>query len=96
MTLTEENSENCSALLKHEIGFVLGQMGHSFSKISVPYLIKAVENEKEAGVVRHECVIALGDITDKTEVMEKYSKDDEAIVRESCLVAQDMVNFWKE
>jgi deoxyhypusine monooxygenase len=95
-TLTDEHSPNCSPLLKHEIGFVLGQMGHSFSKICTPYLIKAVENDKEAPVVRHECVIALGDITDKTEVMEKYSTDDDDIVRESCLVAQDMVNFWKE
>ena len=95
-TLTEEHKDNCSALLKHEIGFVLGQMGHSFAKVCTPYLIKAVEDEKEAAVVRHEWVIALGDITDKTEVMEKYSKDPEPVVRESCLVAQDMVNFWKE
>lgn len=96
-TLTDEFSPDCTALLKHEIGFVLGQMGHSFAKISTPYLEKAVQNENEAPVVRHECVIALGDITDKTEVMERFSKaDQDPIVRESCLVAQDMVNFWKE
>jgi deoxyhypusine monooxygenase len=96
-TLVEEHSSDCTALLKHEIGFILGQMGHSFAKISTPYLEKAVQNEKEAPVVRHECVIALGDITDKTEVMERYSKEDQdPIVRESCLVALDMVNYWKE
>ena len=94
--LTDEHSSDCSSLLKHEIGFVLGQMGPSFATVCTSYLITTVENEKEAGVVRHECVIALGNLTDKTEVMEKYSKDSDAIVRESCLVAQDMVTFGKE
>ena len=65
-------------------------------QISIPYLEEAVSNENEAPVVRHECVIALGDITDKTTVMEKYAEDEDDIVRESCLVAQDMVDFWKE
>lgn len=95
-TLTDENKNNCSALLKHEIGFVMGQMGHNYARTCTPYLEAAVADEKEAPVVRHECVIALGDITDKTTVMEKYVNDKDDIVRESCLVAQDMVNYWKE
>jgi deoxyhypusine monooxygenase len=95
-SLTKENFSTCSALLKHEIGFVLGQLGHTYAKVWVPYLEQAVQNEEEAPVVRHEWVIALGDITDKTETMEKYSEDKDDIVRESWLVAHDMVNFWKE
>lgn len=82
-TLTKENKDNCSALLKHEIGFVFGQLGHEFAKVCVPYLEETVADENEAAVVRHECVIALGDITDKKTVMEKYSKDQDDIVRES-------------
>lgn len=94
--LTPENFANCTALLKHEIGFVLGQLGHDFGRVCVPYLEATVANEQEAPVVRHECVIALGDITDKKTVMEKYSEDSDDIVRESCLVALDMVDFWQE
>lgn len=82
-TLTKENFSNCTALLKHEIGFVLGQLGHTYAKICVPYLEQTVGDENEAPVVRHECVIALGDITDKTEVMQKYTNDKDDIVRES-------------
>ena len=74
-TLTKENFEKSSALLKHEIGFVMGQLGQGFAHVWVPYLEEAVNNEDEAPVVRHECVIALGDITDKKTMMEKYSKD---------------------
>ena len=95
-TLVEDHSKNCSPLLKHEIGFVLGQMGRKYETISIPYLEMAVSNTNEAPVVRHECVIALGDITDKTSVMEKYAQDPDDIVKESCLVARDMVEFWKE
>nr|NVI76130.1 nero [Cucujiformia] len=44
---------NCgSALFKHEIAFVLGQMQH---KGSVPYLKKSLENTEENEMVRHEC-----------------------------------------
>lgn len=71
-SLTDENFKNCSALLKHEVGFVLGQMGHNFKHVCIPYLEKVVADSNEAPVVRHECVIALGDITDKTAIMEKY------------------------
>ena len=46
--------------------------------------------------MRHECVIALGDVaTDKT-IMEKYFTDPDDMVRESCIVASDMVDYWKE
>ena len=92
--LTEENKPNCSALLKHEVGFVLGQMGKSFDKVCTPYLEKVVEDVTEAPVVRHECTLALGHVTCHTEVIEKYSEDPEPIVKESCIVAQDMVKNW--
>nr|NVI76114.1 nero [Cucujiformia] len=41
-----------SALFKHEIAFVLGQMQH---KNSVEYLIESLENTNENEMVRHEC-----------------------------------------
>nr|MBE5726523.1 nero [Cucujiformia] len=41
-----------SALFKHEIAFVLGQMQH---KNSVPYLKQSLEDTYENEMVRHEC-----------------------------------------
>ena len=41
-------------------------------------------------------MIALGDISKSKEVMEKYFKDPCDMVRESCLVASDMVDYWEE
>nr|NVI76092.1 nero [Cucujiformia]NVI76151.1 nero [Cucujiformia] len=41
-----------SALFKHEVAFVLGQMQH---KDSVPYLKQSLEDINENEMVRHEC-----------------------------------------
>nr|NVI76126.1 nero [Cucujiformia] len=41
-----------SALFKHEIAFVLGQIQH---KDSIPFLQKSLENIEENEMVRHEC-----------------------------------------
>nr|NVI76127.1 nero [Cucujiformia] len=41
-----------SALFKHEVAYVLGQMQH---KDSVPYLIESLEDKDENEMVRHEC-----------------------------------------
>ena len=58
-----------SALLRHEIAYVLGQMQEP---VTVAGLRKQLENEEESGMVRHECAEALGSIgTDEcTEVLQ--------------------------
>ena len=94
--LLPENAATCSALLKHEVGFVFGQLGHDWAKPAIPYLEAAVNDPNESPIVRHECVIALGDISKSKTVMEKYFKDECDMVRESCLVASDMVDYWDE
>lgn len=94
--LLPENAATCSALLKHEIGFVFGQLGHDWAKPAIPYLEAVVNDPNESPIVRHECVIALGDISKSKSVMEKYFKDECDMVRESCLVASDMVDYWDE
>ena len=94
--LLPENSKTCSPLLKHEIGFVFGQLGHYWAQPAIPYLEAVVNNPEESPIVRHECVIALGDISKSKTVMEKYFTDPEDMVRESCLVASDMVDYWDE
>jgi deoxyhypusine monooxygenase len=95
LTLKPENMKTCSPLLKHEIGFVFGQLGQAKAKSAISDLEAAVSNVEESPIVRHECVIALGDISEDKSFMQKYFEDPDQMVRESCIVASDMVDYWK-
>lgn len=81
-----------SALFRHEIGYVLGQMSH---EASVPALAEVLKNNEEHEMVRHEAAEALGSIADEMclPVLEEYKKDPRRIVRESCIVALDMYEY---
>lgn len=78
-----------SALFRHEIAYVLGQMQH---EAAIPQLIENLEDLNENPMVRHECAEALGSIAKDQclTTLEKYSKDQERVVKESCVVALDM------
>lgn len=84
-----------SALFRHEIAYVLGQMQRPVTKTG---LIAALENEHEHRMVRHEAAEALGAIggDDVEEVLQRYTEDDEAIVKESCDVALDTMDYWTQ
>lgn len=60
-----------SALFRHEVAFVLGQMQH---EASIPYLKESLENVSENEMVRHECAEALGAIAtpECVEILKKY------------------------
>ena len=75
-----------SALLKHEVAFVLGQLEHPSADEA---LCEAVRREEEHGMVRHEAAEALGAIGSPKaiEVLRQYSSHAEEILRESCWVA---------
>lgn len=81
-----------SALFRHEIAYVLGQIQ---SDACVTQLTANLVDEKENAMVRHECAEALGSIaTDEAmTVLQKYLKDSERVVRESCIVALDMSEY---
>ncbi|KAI9291959.1 Deoxyhypusine hydroxylase [Neoconidiobolus thromboides FSU 785] len=81
-----------SALFRHEIAFIFGQMQH---KASVPALIESLSDSNEAAMVRHESAEALGSIAtpEVLKVLEQFAKDDEQVVRESCIVALDMYDY---
>lgn len=81
-----------SALFRHEIAYVFGQL---CDPASVPSLIKVLSNETEEGMVRHEAAEALGSIaTDEVlPILNKFSQDEQRVVRESALVALDMYEF---
>ena len=52
-------------------------------------------DEKEHGMVRHECAEALGAIATQEcmQILEEYLKDKERVVKESCEVALDMCDY---
>ncbi|BFZ56684.1 deoxyhypusine hydroxylase [Savitreella phatthalungensis] len=81
-----------SALFKHEVAYVFGQMSHP---ASVPALVKVLQDTREEAMVRHEAAEALGSIAtdDVVEVLKKFEADPERVVRESCIVANDMAEY---
>lgn len=81
-----------SALFRHEIGYVLGQMQHP---AAVPALCAALERSSENPMVRHEAAEALGSIGKEEclAVLQRYRGDGERVVKESCEVALDMLEY---
>ncbi|XP_043266455.1 deoxyhypusine hydroxylase isoform X2 [Venturia canescens] len=81
-----------SALFRHEIAFVLGQLQES---ITVPYLRESLEDPEENEMVRHECAEALGSIAhpDCAKILNDYVNDEKRVVRESCIIALDMCEY---
>lgn len=83
---------SASALLKHEIAYVLGQMQDSHA---VGCLIERLEDLEEDVMVRHEAAEALGAIGDQRAMstLESFQNDEEVVVAESCEVAIDLLNW---
>ena len=81
-----------SALLKHEVAYVLGQMQDDHA---VPHLVERLEDLKEDVMVRHEAAEALGAIGNLTAMstLERFASDEEVVVAESCEVAIDLLNW---
>ncbi|OQR74928.1 deoxyhypusine hydroxylase-like [Tropilaelaps mercedesae] len=81
-----------SALFRHEVAYVFGQMQN---KGSIPFLQRCLEDKNELAMVRHECAEALGSIATEecTRILEQFVDDPEDIVRESCEVALDMCEY---
>ena len=84
--------DSSSALLKHEIAYVLGQMQDDHA---VPHPISRLEDLEEDVMVRHEAAEALGAIGNRVAMstLEKFAEDDEIVVAESCEVAIDLMNW---
>ncbi|XP_059687867.1 deoxyhypusine hydroxylase [Gavia stellata] len=81
-----------SALFRHEIGYVLGQMQ---DEACVPQLTATLRSCTESPMVRHECAEALGSIARPSclETLRAFARDEERVVRESCEVALDMYEY---
>jgi deoxyhypusine monooxygenase len=84
-----------SALFRHEIAFVFGQLSHP---ASIPALVAALSNTQEASMVRHEAAEALGSLGEEEgveDILRGFLNDNEQVVRESVVVALDMAEFEK-
>ena len=84
-----------SALLKHELAYVLGQMQ---DRRALPALVKILDDVKEHVMVRHEAAEAMGAIgsTDIESTLRKHLNDSSQEVSESCEVALDLLQFSHE
>ena len=84
-----------SALLRHEVAYVLGQLQHP---ASVEALEESLRREDEHQMVRHESAEALGAIDGRWEdverILSEFLEDKNDAVRESCLVALDSGDYW--
>lgn len=81
-----------SALFRHEIAFVLGQLQ---DENGIAALKESLEDRNENEMVRHECAEALGAIANEDcyDVLNKYLSDDKRVVKESCEIALDMCEY---
>lgn len=81
-----------SALFKHEIAYVFGQL---CNPVTVPSLITVLKDVREEPMVRHEAAEALGSIaTDEClPVLQSFLNDKDEVVRDSAVVALDMYEY---
>ena len=91
--------DKSSAIMRHEIAFVLGQMASMCdnSYKSIPSLSRMLARTKEHGMVRHEAALAIGCLGTwnkksykiALQVLKKYALDKDRLVAESCECALD-------
>lgn len=84
-----------SALLKHEVAYVLGQLQ---DKDSTEALVTTLKDAMEHPMVRHEAAEALGSIADErsVELLKSFRSDAEPIVAQSCEVALHMLELEQQ
>ena len=56
-------------------------------KVSVPFLMAACQNPNEAAIVKHEGLVAVGEMIDDSSVIAHLLEHKDPIVSESCAVA---------
>ncbi len=87
-----EAFNDSSALLRHEIAYVMGQMGDAHA---LPVLTDVLSNPNEHVMVRHEAAEAMGAIGEESSrpVLEQFVNDPNPEVSESCVVALDLLDW---
>jgi len=82
-----------SALFRHEIAYVFGQLQN---EQTIEPLTQVLEASDENPMVRHEAAETLGSIATPQvmPILKKYATDTERVVRESCIVALDILEYF--
>lgn len=88
-------TEKFTPLLKHEVSFILGQMAEIASK-ALSKLEEVLQDENQDPIVRHETALALGEISKGKDLLQKYSLHSNQLIAESCIIAEEFVDYWKE
>ncbi len=90
--LAEVLERSGSALLKHEVCYVLGQLQEP---AAVAALVRTLEDGSQHAMVRHEAAEALGSIAgpECRAQLQQHLADADAIVSEGCLVALDILEY---
>jgi deoxyhypusine monooxygenase len=85
--------EPSSALFRHEVAYVLGQIQ---SPLALRGLAARLADRAEHPMARHEAAESLGAIgtAEACELLRAFLDDPEQVVRESCVVALDAVDYW--
>lgn len=88
-----EGFKDPSALFRHEIAYVMGQMENP---VTVPALLKVLQDKSEHRMVRHEAAEALGELgsPEVERVLKEFLNDEHPVVKESCEVALDIMDYW--
>jgi len=84
--------DKSSAVLRHEVAFVLGQMQRA---VALGPLEKSLRDTAENQMVRHEAAEAIGAISEEsaTPMLQEFSKDANQVVAESCIIALDISDY---
>ncbi|KAF5404427.1 Deoxyhypusine hydroxylase [Paragonimus heterotremus] len=81
-----------SALFRHEVAFVLGQLG---MKVTVPDLADCLQSTSEHAMVRHEAAEALGAVIGQIEAEDESTKSEESItfaLAARCVLKQFLID----
>mmetsp|Transcript_15143 Transcript_15143/g.43064 ORF Transcript_15143/g.43064 Transcript_15143/m.43064 type:complete len:304 (+) Transcript_15143:66-977(+) len=93
LALCDGLEDTTSALFRHEIAYVLGQLQ---SPVSVAALKRVLAKSAENEMVRHEAAEALGAIATQecTEYLRDFLHDEKRVVKESCDIALDVADYY--
>lgn len=83
------------ALLRHEVCFALGMLADK-AKILKDRLEKTIEDQTESSIVRHEAISAYSSALTDISFLKNYLDDESRVVKESAIVAIDMIEYWGE
>jgi len=59
-------------------------------------LKEVVADSSESDIVRHEAILAYSEISKDQDFVKEFYDDDSMILRESAIVANYMIEYWKK